>query len=61
MMMRLIRKLRGKGLREAEADRLMQEHHRDASKTIRDLGNKVSAAEKLVRELRKDATQWPLC
>ena len=56
-MMRLIRKLRGKGLREAEADRLMQEHHRNAAKTIRDLGNKVSAAEKLVQELRKDATQ----
>ena len=60
-MMRLIRKLCGKGLREAEADRLMQEHHRNATKTIRDLGNKVSAAEKLVQELRKDATQWPLC
>ena len=60
-MMRLIRKLRGKGLREAEADRLMQDHHREAAKKIRDLGSKVSAAEKLVQELRKDATQWPLC
>lgn len=60
-MMRLIRKLRGTGRREAEADRAMQEHCRETSQKIRDLGSKVSAAEKLVQELRKDATQWPLC
>ena len=60
MMMRLIRKLRGRGRREAEADRIMADYHREAAQKIRDLGEKVGAAEKLVRELRKDATQWPL-
>ena len=60
-MMRLIRKLCGTGRREAEADRLMKEHQREAAQKIRDLGEKVGAAEKLVQELRKDATQWPLC
>lgn len=60
-MMKLIRKLRGTGRREAEADRAMQDHQREAAQKIRDLGEKVGAAEKLVQELRKDATQWPLC
>lgn len=60
-MMRFIRKMRGTSRREAEADKAMEDHHRETSQEICGLNEKVVAVEKLVQELRKDATQWPLC
>lgn len=59
-MMKFIRKIRGCGRREAEADKVVRDHHKIAAAEIRVMTAKVSAAEKLVQGLRKDATQWPL-
>lgn len=60
-MMRLIRKLTGTSRREAEADKAVEDHKRESEQQISCMKRDVSAVEKLVQELRKDATQWPLC
>ncbi len=57
-MMKFFRKLRGTSKREAEAEKLAKDHHREASQEISSLSEKVVAVEKLVRGLKKDTAQW---
>lgn len=60
MICRLIRQLRGKGQRAAQAEELFQRHHETSMKVIEYRAREVAAVEKLVQDFKKDATLWPL-
>lgn len=58
-MMRLFRKLRGKSLRQHQAEAAVREHHSEVGKEIRGMSEKVAAVELLVQKLKRDTARWP--
>lgn len=60
MIRRFLRQLRGKGERMQEAEAELHAHHRAMNTEIDKARREVVAVEKLIKEFRKDLTQWPL-
>lgn len=57
---RFIRQLTGHGRREAMADEIMRDYEAEAEPQKRAIKTRVAAVERLVRQLEKEVTTWPL-